>query len=222
MKSKSKRKQVLDLMLNVQSVQGQTMKKKHEKKAEENMNNKYLEKIAQAKWKQKGIEAGTISPVTGKPNEEIRNSLRMQGPAKGTVEKGGTSTVKATAAQPAKSGFFGIGKKDAIPAVPAHNVNTNGISGDKLAEGPSLKQRLETHKAGNFRAAEKVSIGSNAGKVLPTVAKPVGTTGKGIINKAMEFAKKKPLLAGGIAAGAAVLGANALGKKQGRNEAYGQ
>lgn len=152
----------------------------HKKKASDNV---YLEKVAANRQKaylmSKGMDFGD-SRAGGATNASISASQGSFAPSS-SFNTGEKAVVQ-------KRGFLGLGPKKTVGMADAGKTR---ITGDVLANQKPMAERLATS-----------GIKSKAG------AAEAGA-GKGILNKALGFVKKNPLLAGGAAA---VAGGVALGR----------
>lgn len=173
-----------------------------------------MEKMA-ARWKDELVAKGHLQDVGTTSNAALRSGMGLGNAGTGVVANGGSKFIKPQAPSlmnRATGGLFGTsGSKGKM-------VNMGGLSGDKLAEGPGIAQRLADHKAGIARKGETVVMGAKAGltaasaKAVAAPAPAAGSRLMGHIQKGMKFVKGNPIKTA-VGVGAAGLGLLAMKHK---------
>lgn len=160
--------------------------------------NQYLEKIAANRHKQymqaKGMNFDGIT------NQSIRAAYG-HGDMTGTYNAGDGKLGR-------KGGFMGIGSK--VDPTKKTYTGATKVTGDSFAAGPNLQQRLKAHRTGKAQAA------------AAEAAKPLSEKARGLVSKALSFAKANPLKAAGGVLAAGVAGKMMLGNSQPQYQSYNQ
>lgn len=161
------------------------------------MENKYLEKIASTALS-RYVDKNSL-PGSGRNGEPAMGAAQLNKAYTGATPKG--PVLSGGTVQVSKKQLL-TGRTIGMRNVP--NTATR-MSGDSLAAGPSLSQRLANHKKGlpHQSLGPATSI-PGAKPPIPTKA-PIAKGG--LLNRALGFVKRNPVLAaggalaGGVAAG---------------------